>query len=119
MKTLWRGDRVRHADGNAGVVISDELLDYEPIYRVKWDDGGTSDVCSAELDLLHIGVTNLQGVEIPIAAALVDSSAEKTAVAPLSARQEIAVLRTALDLIEALADPQSRIATVARRALKT
>lgn len=54
---------------------------------------------------------------MPITATAVASSAEKTGVASLSARQEIAVLRTALDLIEALADSDSRIATVARRAL--
>ncbi len=57
--------------------------------------------------------------ETPIAATAVASSAEKTFLASLSAQQEIAVLRTALDLIEALADPNSRIATVARRALAT
>lgn len=56
---------------------------------------------------------------MPIAATTVASSAEKTFLASLSAQQEIAVLRTALDLIEALADPNSRIATVARRALAT
>lgn len=56
---------------------------------------------------------------MPITATAVASSAEKTFLASLSAQQEIAVLRTALDLIEALADPNSRIATVARRALAT
>lgn len=55
----------------------------------------------------------------PIAATAVASSAEEMQPAPLSARQEIAALRTALDLIEALADSDSRIATVARRALAT
>lgn len=54
---------------------------------------------------------------MPIAATAVASSAEKIEPVPLSARQEIATLRTALDLIEALADSDSRIATVARRAL--
>ena len=56
---------------------------------------------------------------MPITATAVASSAEKTFLASLGARQEIAVLRTALDMIEALADSDSRIATVARRALAT
>lgn len=57
--------------------------------------------------------------EMPITATAIASSAEEIQPVPLSARQEIAVLRTALDLIEALADSNSRIATVARRALAT
>lgn len=47
------------------------------------------------------------------------SSVENIEPVPLSARQEIVMLRAALDLIEALADSDSSIATVACRALAT
>lgn len=54
---------------------------------------------------------------MPITATAAASSAEKIEPVPLSARQEIARLKTALDEIEDLADPHSEILSIARKAL--
>lgn len=54
---------------------------------------------------------------MPIAATVVASSAQKMEPVPLSAQQEIARLRMALDEIEDLADPHSEILSIARKAL--
>lgn len=52
MRAFSHGDRVRHVDGELGTVISDELVDYEPLYRVQWDDGSTADVWSNDLRIV-------------------------------------------------------------------